>query len=184
MDITIGGMMEADIPSLRAIQNDNLRTTLPPDQMQDGYLSIAFSEDEFRAFNRDLCVVVARVDGEVAGYCCVSSAAFNADFPILDRIMANLPAYKVPGESQPPAEATSCIYGPACIARPFRGRGILDLMFSRAAMLAEEAGYLFCFSFVSAGNARSLQAHLKLPFQEVGRISHNGNAYIVIACRL
>ena len=183
MDICIDTMREADIAALCAIQQANLRANLKPDQLKDGYLSIAFSEDEFRAFHRDLGVVVARVEGEVAGYCCVSSAAFNAGLPILDQIVANLPHYRVGGAAEAACLETTCIYGPACIAAPFRGKGILARMFSRATGLAADAGYRSCFSFVSAANTRSLQAHLRLPFEEVGQVSRNGNTYIVIACR-
>jgi L-amino acid N-acyltransferase YncA len=184
MDLTTATMLESDIIPISVIQSENLRDNLTPDQLKDGYLSIAFSENEFREFNRNLGVVVAKVQGKVIGYCCVSSAAFNAQFPILDQIVANLSDYAVPGAQQRPTAATTCFYGPACIALPFRGRNVLTHLFSHGLRLAHDAGYSFCFSFISSENQRSLKAHLKLPFHKVGKVAYNEKEYIVIACKI
>lgn len=181
MDLTIATMLESDIIPISIIQSENLRENLSPDQLKDGYLSIAFSENELRELNRDIGVVVAKVRGEVVGYCCISSAAFNAKFPILDQIVANLANYVVPGTEQRPTEATTCFYGPACIALPFRGRNVLPHLFSHGLRLSKDAGYSFCFSFISSENQRSLKAHLKLPFHKVGKVAYNENEYTVVA---
>lgn len=184
MDLTTATMMESDINPISIIQAENLRDNLTPDQLKDGYLSIAFSENDFREFNRDLGVVVAKVRGQVIGYCCVSSAVFNAKFPILNQIVARLSTYLVPETEQRPTKARTCFYGPACIAIPFRGRNVLTYMFSHALKLSKDAGYSFCFSFISSENQRSLKAHLKLPFHKVGKVAYNDNVYIVIACKI
>ena len=184
MDLTTATMVESDIIPISIIQSENLRDNLTPDQLKDGYLSIAFSENEFREFNRDIGVVVAKVRGQVIGYGCVSSAVFNTQFPILDQIVANLSTYCVPGTEQRPTEATTCFYGPACIAMPFRGRNVLTHLFSHGLKLSKDAGYSFCFSFISSENQRSLNAHLKLPFHKVGSVGYNANEYIVIACKI
>lgn len=184
MDLTIATLMESDITPILIIQSDNLRDNLTSDQRKDGYLSIAFSGNEFREFNRDLGVIVAKVQGQVIGYCCVSSAAFNAQFPILDQIVDSLSTYRVPGTDQRPTEAATCFYGPACIAKPFRGRNVLTHLFSHALKLSKNAGYSFCFSFISSENHRSLKAHLKLPFHKVGKVAYHDNEYIVIACKI
>ena len=183
MDLTTSIMVESDIIPISIIQSENLRDNLTSDQLKDGYLSIAFTDSEFRKFNRDLGVIVAKVRGQVVGYCCVSSAAFNAQFPILDQIVANLSTYAVAGSEQRPTKAATCFYGPACIAKPFRGRNVLPHLFSHALKLARKAEYSFCFSFVSSENRRSLRAHLKLPFYKVGIVTYHENEYIVIACK-
>lgn len=182
MDLTIATMLESDIPEISSIQSENLRANL--EQLKDGYLSIAFSENEFKSFNENLGVLVAKKQDQVVGYCCFSSAAFNKQFSIIDQIIANLSHYKIPGTELRPTEATCCVYGPACIAAPFRGQNILSQLFSYGVELAKKAGYSFCVSFISLENLRSLKAHLKLPFDEVGMVTFNGNDYIVIACKL
>lgn len=184
MTITIDTLAATDLAGILALQEANLRDNLDEQQQREGYLSIGFTGDQFQAFHDDLAVVIARDEGQVIAYCCVSSAAFNAQFPILDQIIAQLPGYRVPGNTGAPALASACIWGPACIDKVYRGTGVLDKLFDRAATLARQAGYGFCFSFVSRGNPRSLTAHLKLPFREVGAVTHNGNEFAVIGCCL
>jgi L-amino acid N-acyltransferase YncA len=181
MSFTIARMSDADISQIMHIQSENQRNNLSPYQQKNGYLSIAFSEDEFKDFNDDLCVVVAKEQHEVIGYCCVSSAAFNAQFPILDQIVANISSYAVPETQDIPTKEKSCIYGPACIALPHRGKGVLQKLSAFGLQIARERGYAYCFSFVAADNTRSLQAHMKLSFQRVGTVNHKNKEYIVIA---
>lgn len=184
MDISTAIMRESDIIPITIIQSENFRDNLTPDQLKDGYLSIAFSEDEFRGFDRNLGVVVAKAEGQIVGYCCVSSAVFNAQFPILDQIVANLSTYLIPGAAQRPTKATTCFYGPVCIAMPFRGKNVLSPLFLHALKISKNAGYSFCFSFISSENQRSLKAHLKLPFDKIGKVTYHDNEYIVMACKI
>lgn len=177
-------MTADDIASILSIQSENLRENLTLEQQKDGYLSLAFSEAEFRAFNRDVAVLVARDVDKVVGYCCLSSATFNAQFPILNKIIPKLSTYRIPGAKQSAKEMTTCIYGPACIAREYRGKKILAQLFSHCKIASKRAGYEYCFSFVAAKNQRSLAAHLKLPFYEVGKLRFKRNEYVVIACKL
>ena len=183
-EVTVGTLQDSDIQEISQLQHENLRANLTPDQMQDGYLSIGCSDEQFRAFDDDLGVVVVRAEGRVVGYCCVSSATFNAPFPILDQIVSGLSGYKIPGSEEKPTEVTTSIYGPACIEKDFRGQGVLQLLFEQAVTLSIAAGYAFCFSFVSVENQRSLKAHLKLPLEKVGTVSFNENEYRVIGCKL
>lgn len=184
MTLTIARMQESDIPRILEIQAENQRENLTPSQQKNGYLSIAFSADEFHEFDKDLCVVVAKEAQEVIGYCCISGARFNARFPILDQIVANVSSYPVPGATEMSVMETTCIYGPVCISASHRGRGVLKNISSFGLEIAGETGYACCLSFISAENVRSIKAHMKLSFQQVGRVHHNGNEYIVIGSRL
>lgn len=182
MNLTTATMSESDIIPILNLQSANLRHHLKPGQLKDGYLSIAFSENEFRLFQRDIGVVVARMQDQIVGYGCVSSAKFNAQFPLPGQIVANLSGYSVPGHDRRPEEATTCFHGPVCIASSFRGRGVLPRLFAHGIQLAKDAGYSLCFSFISSENQRSLRAHLKLPFHPVGTVVHHDSEYLVIAC--
>ena len=181
MSHTITRMSDSDISQIMNIQSANQHDKLNPSQQKNGYLSIAFTEDEFKEFNNNLCVVVAKEKHEVIGYCCVSSAAFNAQFPILDQIVTNISSYAVPETQDIPTEEKSCIYGPACITLSHRGKGVLEKLSAFGLEIAKERGYAYCFSFIAAENERSLRAHMKLSFHKVGTVNHNNNEYVVIA---
>ena len=184
MNIVAGRMQEKDLPQIMKIQSDNLRENLPPSHLKDGYLSIAFTEDEFRAFNLNLGVLVARTPHEVIGYACISDVEFNKQFPILDRIVASLPSYVIPGANTKPSEETSYFHGPVCIARPHRGKDVIRTLFSKELEVAKEKGYVHCFSFISSENQRSFKAHTRLSFQKVGTVTYNNKEYMVMACNI
>jgi RimJ/RimL family protein N-acetyltransferase len=184
MNIVADRMQEYDLAQVMKIQSDNLREHLTPSHQKDGYLSIAFTEAEFRAFNLNLGVIVARTHHEVIGYSCISDVEFNTQFPILDQIVKNIPFYSIPGTNFKPSEGTSYFHGPICIARSYRGKGVIKELFSKELEIAKEKGYAYCFSFISSENKRSLKAHAKLSFQKVGTVIYNDKEYIVIACNI
>ena len=184
MSLTIARMLDADISQIMDIQSENQHKNLTPSQQKNGYLSFAFSEDELKDFNDNLCVVVAKEQDTVIGYCCISSATFNDQFPILDQIVAGISSYVMPESQDIPTEEKTCIYGPICIALSHRGRGVLQKLSTFGFKIAKEKGYAYCFSFVAADNVRSLSAHGKLSFHTVGTVNHNNNEYVVIARQL
>jgi L-amino acid N-acyltransferase YncA len=184
MNLIIHRMLESDIRQIMNIQAENLRQNLTPLQQKYGYLSIAFSVDQFKAFNKDLCVAVAKEYDEVIGYCCISSTKFNSQFPILDQIIANISIYAIPETHDTLIEEETCIYGPVCISISHRGKGVLKKLSSFGLTIAKEKGYSYCLSFISSENAHSLSAHMKLSFHIVGKVNYQCNEYIVIACKL
>ncbi len=184
MSLTITRMTKADMSQIMEIQLKNQRNNLTPIQQKNGFLSIAFSEDEFNAFNNDLCVAIAKEQDDVIGFCCISSAEHNSKFPILDQIIANLSSYSIPGIQDMVIAGKTCIYGPVCISLSQRGKGVLEKLFTFALDFAKKIGYLYCFSFISSENTRSLNAHIKLSFQIVGKVNFNNKEYKVIACKL
>jgi L-amino acid N-acyltransferase YncA len=184
MSLTITRMTKSDISQIMKIQSENQRNNLTTSQQKNGFLSIAFSEDELNDFNNNLCVAIAKEQDDVVGYCCISSAEYNSKFPILDQIIANLSSYSIPGIQDKPIERKTSIYGPVCISLSHRGKGILGKLSSFALSFAKKMDYLYCFSFISSENARSLNAHMKLLFHKAGKVNFNNKEYIVIACKL
>jgi L-amino acid N-acyltransferase YncA len=184
MSLTIRRMINSDISQIMKIQFENQRNNLTPFQQKNGFLSIAFSEDEFNNFNNNLCVAIAKEQDEVIGYCCISSAKYNSKFPILDQIIANLSSYSISGIQDIPIEVKTSIYGPVCISLSHRGKGILKKLSSFALSFAKKKGYTYCFSFISSENTRSLNAHKKLLFNKAGKVNFNNKEYEVIACKL
>lgn len=184
MEIIITRVEQSDLEQIEKIQIENQRSNLNPLQQKDGFLSIAFSREKLNGFNDSICIAVAKSGDIVTGYCCISSAEYNSQFPILDQIVANLSNFSVPGSSYPITKENTSIYGPVCVAAPYRNRGILKRLSSFARIAARDAGYRYCFSFISPENVRSLDAHIKLSFLKAGKVHLNNKEYIVMASTL
>jgi predicted GNAT superfamily acetyltransferase len=85
---------------------------------------------------------------------------------------------------RPLSTFNSYIYGPVCMARDFRGRGLLRGLYE--AQKKDLAGqFEIGVAFVSRSNPHSLAAHVKgLGMTEVGDFECQGNIYVTLAFRL
>ena len=82
---------------------------------------------------------------------------------------------------RPLAAQRTLIYGPVCVARSHRGRGLLRGLYD--ALRSEVAGgYDSGVAFVAKSNQRSLAAHVDgLGMTIAGDFVFNGNSYWILA---
>jgi acetyltransferase (GNAT) family protein len=123
--------------------------------------------------------IVASEGGRLAGYLCASSCAFNRQFPLLACMMEQFDGIMFRG--RPLASARLFIYGPVCIDRPYRGRGLLRGLYE--ALRKEVAGrFEVGVAFVADENPHSLRAHVnRLGMDHVGDFNFAGKDYHILA---
>ena len=131
-----------------------------------GSLSARLSRDWFEKAVGSQSVIVARIEGRLAGYVAFTSREAQSHIPI---IQAMLNVYPNPG---------AYLHGPICVAQECRGRGVASEMFraQRAHM-----GSSAVMSFIRADNRASRQAHFSMGFSEVAEFVHDGVSYVVVA---
>jgi len=171
-------LMPADLPGVLALQEANMFDALDETQRRDGYLSVRFDSADFSHMAEDIAVIVAH-DGEaVHGYLCASGNDYNARVPLLARMLAEAAPLSFLGRQL--SRQRTFVYGPACVNRAQRGRGLLRGMYAR---LRDElagdfdAGVLF----ISKGNPRSLAAHDALGASIVGEFVHDARPFWILA---
>ena len=148
-----------DIPGMLALQDANL-----PDK--GGSLSVRLTEDWFRDTILEKSIVVARCNSKVVGYVMGTSLAANAHIAI---IQAMLRAY--------PASPDCYLYGPICVAKSERGKGLARALFEQLRSLIPGRPALL---FVRADNPSSLQAHRKMGMRELGTFDNEGVRYMAL----
>ncbi len=172
-------MLPDDIDGVLALQEANLHANLDEAQRKDGFLSARFSGEQFQAMGREVAVIVARDGADIAGYACGSSLAFNRQFPLLAAMLERWPKLDFLGRRLN-AQRTF-IYGPVCVHREHRGKGVLRGMydtFRREIAGDYDAGVLF----IAKGNERSLNAHAHgLGMSIVGEFDFEQRAYWILA---
>jgi len=148
-----------DIVGILELQEQNLGEA-------GGTLSVRFSSDWFEAALADLPVMVARRGGRVVGYLVSSSPAAQSHLPLIG---AMLRVY--------PGAPDAYVYGPVCVAKSERGRGLAGALLSALrAQLAGREG----ITFIRRDNVRSLRAHAKMGMREVAEFSDEGGAAVVV----
>ena len=168
-----------DFDAILAIQDANLHANLTEAQRREGFLSAAFTREHLAQMAREVAVMVAEDAGEICGYLCASSVGFNRQFPLLASMISQFARAHFLGH--PLSAQRTFIYGPVCVARRYRSRGVLRGLYD--ALRREVAGgYDAGVAFVAKDNARSLGAHADgLGMTIVGDFTFNSKPYWILA---
>jgi len=168
-----------DLPSLLELQETNLFENLPMEQRKDGFLSARFAAEQFAQMNREAAVVVAEDHRRIVSYACSAGVNFSRQFPILDAMIAAFGRLTYLGMTL--IDARVCIYGPVCVDRAWRGRGVLRGVVAR--MKEELAGQFdVAAAFISKANSRSLAAHVEgLGMTVLGDYAFGTGRYWIVA---
>lgn len=164
------------------LQSANYITNLTADERQAGFLSAEFTPEQTARIAEDLGTMVAVVEDHVAGFLCAFRKEFETGSPVIAKMLESYDDMTFDG--QPLNSFNSYIYGPVCIARDFRGRGLLRGLYE--AQRNDLAGQFdLGVAFVSRDNPHSLQAHVMgLGMTEVGDFELKGNVYVTLAFRV
>jgi len=171
-----------DYPHILRLQSANYVANLSEQERQEGFLSAQFTPEQTALIAQDLGTMVAVVDGALAGFLCAFRNEFETGSPVIAKMLGSYDRMRVDGRSLSSFE--SYIYGPVCIGREYRRRGLLRGLYE--AQKRDLAGqFEIGVAFVARTNPHSLQAHVQgLGMSEVGDFEVKGNVYVALAFRL
>ncbi|HWP22916.1 MAG TPA: N-acetyltransferase [Candidatus Binatia bacterium] len=172
----------ADYHAILALQSANYIANLSEEERKEGFLSAQFTLEQTAAIAEDLGTMVALVDEQLAGFLCAFRNEFDTGSPVIARMLECYDRFTFEGRSL--ASFPSYIYGPVCIARDYRRRGLLRGLYE--AQRHDLAGrFAIGVAFVARNNPHSLQAHVRgLGMSEVGDFECRGQRYATLAFRL
>lgn len=171
-----------DYAAILQLQSANYIAKLSVEERKEGFLSAQFTPEQTAAIAQDLGTTVAVVDNSLAGFLCAFRREFDSGSPVIARMLDSYD--RVTFEGKALSSFNSYIYGPVCIAREHRRRGLLRGLYE--AQKRDLAGrYEVGVAFVSRSNPYSLQAHIAgLGMIEVGDFELKGNVYVILAFRV
>ena len=171
-----------DYPAILRLQSANYIANLSDEERKDGFLSAQFTLEQTAQIAEDLGTMVAVVDNRLAGFVCAFRREFDTGSPVIAKMLDSYD--RVTFEGRPLNSFNSYIYGPVCIAREHRRRGLLRGLYE--AQKRDLAGrFEVGVAFVSRSNPHSLQAHVAgLGMIEVGDFELKGNIYVTLAFRV
>ena len=149
---------DADFPAILDLQRQNLRWNLSEADQQQGFLSVEYGERDLAAINADLGIYVAVEGAQLHAYAVAQTADAAQSVPLLAQMMSRFPDVKF--VTEPVADLSYFIYGPVCITRTQRGRGILGgLLRAMSKQLASR--FDLGIAFIAQSNLHSYQAHVR-----------------------
>ena len=168
-----------DFSAILKLQSDNYIGNLPVEGRKEGFLSAEFTPDQVAAMADDIGIIVASESESVLGYLCGFRCDFNHRSPVIAKMLEAFD--RVHFQGNPLASYKTFIYGPVCVGRAHRGRGLLRGLYEA---LKEEAARRFevGVAFVARNNPYSLRAHVAgLGMAEVGEFEVRNNVYVILA---
>jgi glycosyltransferase involved in cell wall biosynthesis len=112
-----------DFPEVVRLNEANFIANLSEKERQDGFLSALFTEQQVAAMADDLGIMIAVVDGRVAGFLCAFRNEFAHGSAVVAQMIASYGRMKFQG--QPLDSYRTYVYGPVCVAKAFRRQGLL-----------------------------------------------------------
>ena len=157
-------------------------TNLSEEERKEGFLSAEFSPEQVSRLAADLGTTLATINGELLGFRCAFRNEFDHGSPVIATMLATYDLVTFDGH--PLSSYSTYIYGPVCIHRDYRRKGLLRGLY--AAQKQDLAGQFDVgVAFVSRSNPHCLDAHTAgLGMTEVGDFELMGNVYVILAFRL
>jgi predicted GNAT superfamily acetyltransferase len=181
-DVSYRRALLGDYTAILGLQAANYIANLSEEEQKKGFLSAQFTPEQTAQIAEDLGTIVAVIDDQIVGFVCAFRNEFETGSPVIAKMLASYDRFTF--EAQPLSAFKSYIYGPICIGREHRGRGLLRGLYE--AQKKDLAGHFeIGVAFVSRSNAHSLDAHVKgLGMTEVGDFECRGNVYVTLAFRV
>jgi hypothetical protein len=171
-----------DYREILRLNEANFRGNLSQEDRTDGFLSAIFSAKQIAAMAEEPGIMVAVVENKVGGFLCAFRNDFDHGSPVVAKMIASYERMQFEGKSL--SAYRSYAYGPVCIDRPYRRKGLLRGLYD--AQRRDLAGlFEIGVALVSRDNPHSLHAHIfGLGMTEVGDFEVNGNRYATVVFRL
>ncbi len=181
-DIEYRRALPQDYPAIVRLNAANFIANLSEDERTDGFLSALFTLAQTAAMAEDLGTTVAVVDGKLAGFLCAFRNDFAHGSPVVAKMIESYDRMRFEGKML--SDYNTYAYGPVCIDRGFRRKGLLRGLYEAQ---KKELGGKFevGVALIARNNLHSLQAHVAgLGMTEVGDFEVNGNIFATVAFRV
>ncbi len=156
-----------EILGIRNLQKENHYSSLSREEMSsEGFLTCTHSIELLNELNTVAPHVIAIANNKVIAYLLTMTARAKGKMPILNPMFAEFETLLYKGQTI--AVYNYLIVGQVCVAKGFRGKGVLNKCYELYKDLYSSK-YDFAITEVDSRNKRSLKAHFSIGFQEIHR---------------
>src|SRR5699024_6053959 len=172
--------MDKDIPGILSLQEKNLYSNLTEKEREDGFVTTPFTIKQLKEIIKMNGAFVAENDAkEIIAYAFAGTWKYFEQWEIFNYMVSRFP--KLSYNNQPITIENSFQYGPVCIAKPYRGQGLLNLIFEEM-RLEWVKKFPISITFINSINVISEKAHTKkLGWEVIDEFEFNDNNYIGLA---
>lgn len=181
-DIKYRRAAPSDFAQILVLQAQNLRWKLDDAQQQQGFLSVEYAEEDLAAINDGLGIYVAMEGDRLLAYAMAESKEFAGGVPLIAHMASRFSGATF--EDQPVSSLRYFIYGPVCIDRAARGRGLLKGLL-QVMSAALSAHFELGIAFIAQSNIHSYHAHVgSNDMTVIDEFEFDGRRFWTVAFRL
>lgn len=169
-----------DLPGVSELQQKYHVSTIREEDKADGFVTTLFTPEQFLSLIRDENGLAVACDGsKIVSYAMAASWDYWSSWPLFQHMIADLHTITYLGRTLD--TKNSYQYGPVCIDKDYRGRGVLEHIFefSRRQMADR---FPVMVTFINRINPRSYDAHVrKVGMELLKTFEFNNNHYYELA---
>ncbi len=169
----------SDIPKVLELHFRYQVDSIKEEDKADGFVTTPFTKEQMIALIEEENGLFIALDGdEVVAYVMAASWQFWSIWPLFAFMIEDLPNHQYLGQTL--SIDNSYQYGPICIDKKWRGKGVLEQIFDFAREQMHKR-YPILVTFVNKINPRSLNAHTKkLNLEILSEFEFNKNHYYAL----
>lgn len=156
---------DRDLIQILDLQKINLLQTLSQEEInREGFVTVSHSFEGLKKMNSHEQSVIAKKNDKVVAYLLAMTEKSKEDIPIL------VPMFDVFNQiiyrKKKISEYNYLVVGQVCVAKEFRGKGILDECYQEYKRRFQ-IKYAFAITEISKKNPRSMKAHQRIGFETI-----------------
>jgi hypothetical protein len=168
-----------DIKGVLTLQELYLVSNLSEEEKKSGFVTTPFSIEQLTHVIHNEGLFIAKDNNKIIAYIFAESWQFFSQWPIFEHMISLFPELKfLDFEIN---STTSFQYGPICIDKKYRGKGLINSLFEfmRTQVVKK---YPLSLTFINKTNFPSLKAHTeKLKWTIIADFKFNNNNYYILA---
>lgn len=168
-----------DIEGVLALQELYLVLNMTEDEKQSGFVTTPFTIEQLTYVIGNEGLFIAKDNGKTIAYIFAESWNFFSQYPIFEHMISLFP--KLSFQDFEITSISSFQYGPICIDKKYRGKGLINLLFEFMRIHVKKK-YPLSLTFINKTNKPSLKAHIeKLKWTVISDFEFNNNNYFILA---
>ena len=169
----------SDIEGVLDLQKLYLVSNLTEEEKKSGFVTTPFSVEQLTYVINNEGLFIAKDNGKIIAYIFAESWDFFSQYPLFEYMISLFPKLKFLDFE---ITATSSFqYGPICIDKKYRGKGLINLLFEFMRINVIKK-YPLSLTFINKTNIPSYKAHTeKLKWTVIADFEFNNNNYYILA---
>ena len=168
-----------DIEGVLELQKLYLVSNLTEEEKKSGFVTTPFSVEQLTYVIKNEGLFISKDNTKIIAYIFAESWDFFSQYPIFEYMISLFP--KLEFLDFEINSTTSFQYGPICIDKKYRGKGLIKTLFEFMRIHIVKR-YPLSLTFINKTNVPSYKAHTKkLKWTVIGDFKFNNNEYYILA---